>query len=75
MSVTRSPYDDQGLRWAECDSCGMGWVEDEEDGERGHVCPEPFSLSTAESLLEFYAHSGTPISQETKARIRLGLNQ
>lgn len=38
-----------------------------------HECPEPYPREQAEHLARFYATTGTPGSQRTKARIKLGL--
>lgn len=82
--IRRDDYDEHGLRWAECERCGMGWIENEyateilpdtwtSIGERKHDCPEPYPRETAEFLLAYYTSTGIPTSQRIKAQIKLGL--
>lgn len=82
--IQRDEYDANGLRWAKCQRCGMGWIENRESvelfpdewttvGERAHECPEPYPRELAESLHAFYVSTQIPTSQRVKARIELGL--
>lgn len=38
-----------------------------------HECPEPYPFETAQTLAHYYATTGIPVSQNVKARIKLGL--
>jgi hypothetical protein len=40
-----------------------------------HECPEPYPYETARMMAATLAASGMPVSQTTKARIKLGLEQ
>lgn len=80
--ITRPPYENN-IRYAKCERCGMGWIENEKpveilgemtpSGEQDHECPEPFSRREAELLLSFYTATGAITTQRIKARIKLGL--
>lgn len=71
MAVTRTPPDQNGLIWAECQRCEMGWVEGE--GPRDHSCPTPLPRDVAESWLSLCLATGHPVSLKHRARIKLGL--
>lgn len=88
-SISRPDYDDNGLRYAKCLACDMGWIEGRESvelipgtgeftqaGERTHECPEPFSFEVATAMAEAAkALGGIVVSQKVKAQIKLGLER
>ena len=63
------------MSYVKCERCGMGWATPMLDGSEPepHVCPEPYSRATAETLAAWASSSGTPIHPRMAARIRLGL--
>lgn len=85
MSLITRPLYEDGIRYAKCQRCGMGWIEHEQpveilgrmtsSGETAHTCPEPFPREYAEVLCSSLVASGMPTTQRIKARIKLGLNQ
>jgi hypothetical protein len=40
-----------------------------------HECPEPYPYKQAQALAALYGSAGIPVSQTTKARIKLGLRR
>lgn len=64
-----------------CPDCGIfyyDWLG--EPGEEPlipnvHECPEPFPFEYAQSLMASCIAYGVPVSQTTKARIKLGLER